>query len=159
MRSGMASPTKIYRCVLVHGTFARNATWTQQGSPLRREIAQALQAEDNFDLFELVQWSGRNWLASRKVAALKIKQKIDETPEGDPILLVGHSHGGSAIAYLLKRWPDTVNRVCGIAFLSTPFISLRARREIKSLLSASIVISSLALYFLAGFAISLFITR
>jgi hypothetical protein len=43
--------------------------------------------------------------------------------------MIGHSHGGSAIAYFLKEHPEAAKTLAGCAFLSTPFVAIRPRKE------------------------------
>lgn len=66
----------------------------------------------------------------RQVAAKEIGKLIQEVRSSSPnetIFAIGHSHGGSAIAYFLKRRPELAKRLAGCAFLSTPFVAIRPR--------------------------------
>jgi pimeloyl-ACP methyl ester carboxylesterase len=116
--------------VFVHGTFARNASWTHDGSLIHKYLS-CIKTYDNcvVNIHSAV-WSGKNSRSARKDGAEEIKLKVEQldTVGADPhVYLVGHSHGGSAIAYFLKKYPSLSGRVAGTAFLSTPFIGLRVR--------------------------------
>lgn len=138
--------------ILVHGTFARNAAWTSSNSPLCDRIRDAAREHGQPARFIAVEWSGKNLGQDRREAARSIVDKIKvsraENPH-EPIFLVGHSHGGSAIAYFLKNFPDWRDAVAGCAFLSTPFIAQRLRPLWAELLTALISVAGMLVFFLA----------
>lgn len=139
--------------LLLHGTFAKRALWVQEGSPLRSHLQERFGLVGRRAEFVTVEWSGRNLGKDRQGALEEIARSIDQVRKArpdDPIFLVGHSHGGSAIAYFLKS--DDRRRKCisGAAFLSTPFVSLTLRPYWKTLLSAVLVSLGVALFFLAS---------
>lgn len=117
--------------LLVHGTFARGAQWTAPESPLCKVIiSAATSAGLNADIRQ-VPWSGRNRTKDRIAAGKEIARRLGEVDRAmsPRVFLIGHSHGGSAIAYfLLSRRPNDP-RVSGCAFLSTPFIAARVRPD------------------------------
>jgi hypothetical protein len=53
--------------------------------------------------------------------------------------------GGSAIAYFLKEHPEVAKTLAGCAFLSTPFVAIRARKETVRLIWALILFPYIAL--------------
>ena len=112
--------------LLVHGTFARGANWTAPESPLCGALVSAANDLDLAADIERIPWSGRNRVRDRIEAARKIDcalRRIDRDVSPH-VVLVGHSHGGSAIAHFLRR-RENVPRVSGCAFLSTPFVATR----------------------------------
>jgi triacylglycerol esterase/lipase EstA (alpha/beta hydrolase family) len=90
--------------ILVHGTFAKSAHWPF----LQDSLAETARAAGDEPLFEQLTWTGRNRARARQAAASAIftsLQKIQRTSANEKIFLIGHSHGGSAIAYFLKEHP------------------------------------------------------
>jgi hypothetical protein len=134
---GGAQPEMIV--TLVHGTFAKNAEWIEDGSIL----ASALRAElPPHTIIRPFRWDGKNSFASRLHAAELLNGHICLTESLYPCakhILIGHSHGGNVIAYWLKRYPESKEKVSGTAFLATPFISVSVARDwIDSTLSIAV---------------------
>src|SRR4051812_8652212 len=151
--------------LLVHGTFARGAKWTAPESPLCGALVSAANDLDLAADIERIRWSGRNRVRDRIEAARRIDcalRRIDRDVSPH-VVLVGHSHGGSAIAHFLRRRED-VPRVSGCAFLSTPFVATRVRPDAhlvySSLLATAACVAfavlSVALSIAIGFTVSLF---
>ncbi|WP_161855584.1 triacylglycerol lipase [Bradyrhizobium sp. CCBAU 051011] len=112
--------------ILVHGTFANAADWPALQSGLAEEVSPPTDTAR----FEQVPWTGKNRASARQAAAKQIRSKVDEIRTHLPsekIFIIGHSHGGNAIAYFLKTYPEVALEVTGCAFLSTPFVAIRAR--------------------------------
>ena len=83
--------------LLVHGTFAKSANWPA----LQDSVAEAACEAGESAFFQQVPWSGKNRAAAREAAAsaiLKSVQDIQSSSNNEKIFLIGHSHGGSAIA-------------------------------------------------------------
>jgi hypothetical protein len=131
-RSVMPSPV----IFLVHGTFARNAPWTQNDSPLVINLKKKLGGNTRV---EAIEWSGRNSFTARQEAADIIVQKLNELPQDAPVAFIAHSHGGSALAYAAKKNPEAFQCVRASVMLATPFFGFSARPGYKSLLLAIIV--------------------
>jgi pimeloyl-ACP methyl ester carboxylesterase len=112
--------------ILVHGTFAQGADWPL----LQAGLTETAQAVGESATFVQVHWTGKNRARARASAAssisLRIKAMLAASPT-EKIFVIGHSHGGSAIAYLLKQFPETAINLAGCAFLSTPFVAIRGR--------------------------------
>ena len=120
--------------ILVHGTFATSAHWPT----LQDALAETARAAGDEPLFEQLMWTGRNRARARQAAAsaiLTLVQRVQRTSANEKIFIIGHSHGGSAIAYFLKEHPEVAKTITGCAFLSTPFVAIRPRREAFRLLS------------------------
>jgi hypothetical protein len=130
--------------ILVHGTFARAAHWPA----LQDGITVAASEVGEQSQFTEVAWSGRNRASARQAAASEISavvQHIQSTSRDEKIFIIGHSHGGSAIAYFLKENADLAKRLRGCAFLSTPFIAIRPRPHADRIVSAVSYFPSVAL--------------
>lgn len=121
--------------ILVHGTFARAAHWPA----LQDGLALAARAAGEHSQFNELTWSGKNRASARQAAASEISsvvQNIQSTSRNERIFIIGHSHGGSAIAYFLKEYPCLAKTLSGCAFLSTPFIAIRPRTQAFRIVSA-----------------------
>lgn len=139
--------------ILIHGTFARDATWTSSDSPLCKSLEDAVRQHGQPTTFTPVKWSGRNWGTDRVETAASIANEIkarQARAPGDAVFLIGHSHGGSAIAYLLKNFPDVRDGIAGCAFLSTPFVAQRIRPHWEELLTAIVAVAGMLIFFLAA---------
>ncbi len=103
--------------VLIHGTFARDSTWTAPDAPL----SMALGADVTPVRFL---WSEANSMRSRRIASEGLAQCIRELVAlGYPrVALIAHSHGGN-IALKACEDVDVARHVGAIVCLSTPFIS------------------------------------
>jgi Alpha/beta hydrolase of unknown function (DUF915) len=114
--------------LLVHGTFAKSAHWPA----LQDGLAEVAHEAGDIASFKQLAWSGKNRAAARQSAAsaiLKSVQDIQSNSNSEKIFLIGHSHGGSAIAYFLKEYTEVATTLSGCAFLSTPFIAMRPRNK------------------------------
>jgi len=112
--------------ILVHGTWAKASHWPA----LRDGLALAASAAGERYRLEELKWSGKNRASARLTAATEIcslVQTIQSASRDERIFIIGHSHGGSAIAYFLKEYQSVANTLSGCAFLSTPFIAIRPR--------------------------------
>ena len=114
--------------ILVHGTFAKSAHWPV----LQDSLAETTRAAGDTPSFEQLTWTGRNRAGARQAAASEIFELVKRIlciSANEKIFIIGHSHGGSAIAYFLKEHPEAASALAGCAFLSTPFVAIRARRR------------------------------
>jgi hypothetical protein len=112
--------------ILVHGTFAKFAHWPA----LQQGLAAAVGALGHPTHFQEVRWSGKNRASAREIAAAAISSAVEDvqsTSKTEELFIIGHSHGGSAIAYFLKYYPTLAKSITGCAFLSTPFLAIRPR--------------------------------
>lgn len=120
--------------VLVHGTFARGATWTRpSASPLCARLRRAFGTALEFDAFE---WSGENSHAARVdggVALAAHLQDLVDHRRGRALFVIGHSHGGTVITHALRHRPVLVRELDGVVFLSTPFLQVRRRPHASAL--------------------------
>jgi hypothetical protein len=114
--------------ILVHGTWVKAAHWPA----LCDGITQAASAVGEQPRFEELGWSGANRMSARQRAAsdiFSLVQKIRSASINEKIFIIGHSHGGSAIAYFLKKNSNLAKTLSGCAFLSTPFIAIRPKDQ------------------------------
>jgi hypothetical protein len=108
--------------ILVHGTFARGASWTNDDSLLVRKLRQ------RFPHARIVPflWSGKNAHSERIGAAEELAKaiEVEAARTKAPLFLIAHSHGGNVCLYASRysRAPVT-----GIVCLATPFIDARPR--------------------------------
>lgn len=109
---------------LVHGTFAKGAPWTRDGSILRREIAAGLGEHGRRVVFDSFEWSGRNTHRARVKAGYRLATHITELKSRYPLakhFIVAHSHGGNVALFAHKHLPEALHAT-GIATLGTPFV-------------------------------------
>lgn len=133
-------------CVLVHGTFARNAAWTNSvTSPLCAALREQL---DNSVSFRAFEWSGRNSHRARRTAADQLAAFVSNrhvNGHSTVRVLIGHSHGGTVICDALKRHKKLLASVDYVVLLSTPFIQARVPPHFQAMVSLLNGISRLAL--------------
>jgi len=114
-------------CIVVHGTFARDAAWTRENSSIRRAIATSAKGRV---AFETCSWSGLNTHAERirgGRAFAELVAQIRGRPNPTRIVAIAHSHGGNVVAYGSKGVPPA-DQVDAVVTLGTPFLDLKARR-------------------------------
>jgi hypothetical protein len=114
---------------------------------LQGSLEETARAAGDQPLFEQLTWTGRNLARARQDAASAIfttVQRIQRTSTNEKIFIIGHSHGGSAIAYFLKEYPEVAKTLAGCAFLSTPFVAIRPRRQALRLMTLLILFPYLA---------------
>ena len=139
-------------CILVHGTRlkfwtrVRGAPWTRRGSPLRDQIMSGSRTMGATVRFRPLVWSGKNLLADRRRASERLAKIIERGQKRQRFILVGHSHGGSIIAYFLNHQKEMPSNVLGCIFLSTPFVALKARRGAVKIALASFIVLWSAFY-------------
>ena len=112
---------------MVHGTWARSATWVNPDSRfgwyLRHVLTPALVIP--------FRWSGRNSVKARSRAWNDLRAHINWVRETYPNArhaLVAHSHGGNVVlSALADKW--LAERTLGVATLGTPFLSAELRED------------------------------
>jgi Alpha/beta hydrolase of unknown function (DUF915) len=123
---------------------------------LRDGLTLAASAVGEHSEFIELNWSGRNRASARQAAASelsRIVQHIRSTFKNESIFVIGHSHGGSAIAYFLKEYSSLAKALSGCAFLSTPFIAIRPRAQAVGIFSA---VCGLFLWTVGGSYVSIY---
>jgi hypothetical protein len=115
-----------FMIVLVHGTWARHAPWTQDGSTLRsvleRELRDAGAADIRFHAFE---WSGKNDHRHRRAASICLRKELRENIIAHPDyrhIVIAHSHGGNIALRAVRRSRSLRRHGVAVACLATPFL-------------------------------------
>lgn len=111
---------------LVHGTFATNALWTQNGSILRSTLTNELGDDVTFQAFL---WSGDNSFAARADAAEELRALLDreiKSKPNDKHVVIAHSHGGNVALSAIEAG-TTGRQIDAVICLATPFITARRR--------------------------------
>lgn len=118
-----------YLITLVHGTFARGAAWTREGSALHSTLAKGLGPEARLQYFD---WSGKNTHKARLAAGKELAAFLAQTARAYPDakrVTIAHSHGGNIALYARRHAPEPAasdHLVC----LATPFILCQMRRRL-----------------------------
>jgi len=107
--------------VLVHGTFAPNASWVKENSKLRGVLECKVEGEVDFRVFE---WNGENTSDARQRAATRLAEFIKNLSNSisGQIIVVGHSHAGNITRAALNNCSETREKVSALITLNTPFI-------------------------------------
>lgn len=140
---GTAQETHI---TLVHGTCARGARWTRQGSLLRQTLEEAFPGRVHFH--DDFRWSGLPSHIARHVAGKRLQAylwNVTEEHTGSHYV-IGHSYGTLVLLYALRD-PALAKRVAGVVSLSTPYLVAR-RRQLSVLGRVAAAISYFWLIFL-----------
>lgn len=119
--------------LLVHGTFAKRTAWIKTGSPLRQMLTENMEKKGDTASFVSINWSGKNRVRDRLIAAERISEAVTDAKSKKPterIYIVGHSHGGSAICYFTKKYPELSRCIDGCIFIATPFYSINKNRSV-----------------------------
>jgi pimeloyl-ACP methyl ester carboxylesterase len=138
-----------YAFVLVHGTFAANAQWSQPGSPL----GNMLKAEFPGSTIAAFNWSGENSHAARERTGREFHKALDalSREDGDrKIAIISHSHGGNVALYALGLASQELQqRIHRIIFLGTPFLKISPLAD-DALRSFASVVATLLIVLLHG---------
>lgn len=114
-------PVRRLAIVLIHGTWARGAPWTREGSQLRDSLAERFGRSVDFISFP---WKGSNLAGVRQRAALDLTERIKELPaDVGPVVLIAHSHGGNVALWALDGDQEVRRRVAAVVCLNTPFFA------------------------------------
>mgnify|MGYP001260871740 CR=1 FL=1 len=113
--------------ILIHGTFAKPATWVRDDSTLAKAIASRLPTHK----IKPFRWSGRNTYGARIAAGKELAGLIDQwvtnLPLGAGLHLIGHSHGGNVALYA-QAISRNNKKIKSIACLGTPFLHIEAHQ-------------------------------
>ena len=119
--------------IAVHGTFANGPaagdSWWQTGGPLEADIKRYVRAQTGEVSVQPFAWDGANSEASRwKAARSLFELALSLEKKSEHYCIVGHSHGGSVIAYMLSLAMLRGNQLPGLSMWSTigsPFMMVR----------------------------------
>ncbi len=118
--------------VLVHGTWAEKAPWSNdEHGAIRSAMRARLQHENLY--FHPLNWSGSNKHSSRIEAGEKLATLLETLvqKENSKCIVIGHSHGGAVINHALRLSGNLSTKLFGLVYLSTPFVQVRERIESK----------------------------
>jgi pimeloyl-ACP methyl ester carboxylesterase len=139
--------------LLVHGTWAPDATWVNQDSPLASRISTEF-AE--LRIAAPMRWSGANSFRARQQAAEALVARLRSESGTVRFILIAHSHGGSVLHYAYRIAPDLfAEKVLGAACMATPFFGFSLRPGYGSLVMAAVVVTAILLLH-AGMAAIMF---
>jgi hypothetical protein len=144
--------SRAFVVVLVHGTFASRAPWTQAGSRFREVLEQRL-GNVHFEPFE---WTGANSGKARRQAGLALRETLHGLRRRFPralVYVVGHSHGGNVALYATKLI-GPVPDVDGLVAIATPFLRARIRKVPKSTASVLTMVQLAAFWALISWTLS-----
>lgn len=128
--------------LIVHGTFANNASWWKPGGEFCDRLDAALSrkksnarcwahlADDN-DVSYVTQhffWSGENSAASRIAAADEFREYLSAltlNPKINRIHIVAHSHGGNVVLDAISHYGGNYDEFGSVITLGTPYIRRR----------------------------------
>lgn len=139
--------------VTVHGTFALTGgtaealsigaamppQWWQAGSDFEKHVRTLLEAETGELKFLAFSWNGLNSEMARREAGtslLKLLRGLDA--QGEPYVVIGHSHGGSVIAAALMESVGRGRPLSGLkkwVTVGTPFVDLTREKFLFSRLT------------------------
>ncbi len=111
---------------LVHGTFARHASWTKETSQLSRALKRSGVEVEVFP------WSGKNSHHGRRLAGHELSVHLREQAHrraGYLQVVIAHSHGGNVALYAVKELGlGGIGESIRVITLATPFLHIRKRR-------------------------------
>jgi pimeloyl-ACP methyl ester carboxylesterase len=141
---------------LVHGTWARNATWVKPDSRMCKHLREL----DPNVIIRSFQWSGGNSHRARLKAADALVKQLSETFSQYRTAehhIVAHSHGGNVALYALRD-PGVCARIASVVCLATPFIHVEARplKPALSVLRLLVYSAALGSFAVLAFASILF---
>ncbi len=106
--------------LIIHGTWANNATWTQIDSALLAGFRTAWPTAG----FYRFNWSGVNGARHRLEAAKRLAVELSVLSHrfpNSPIIAISHSHGGNVLAWSTTSIPRPLSAAI---YLNTPFIQV-----------------------------------
>jgi pimeloyl-ACP methyl ester carboxylesterase len=110
----------LVKVLLIHGTFARGASWTMPEHAFTRSVAKGLPSAS----IARLDWSGDNHHGVRLEASNAIVEWLNGLPIDCPVYLVGHSHGGTVAAMAATK---SQRGGIQVITMSTPFIHAAPR--------------------------------
>jgi pimeloyl-ACP methyl ester carboxylesterase len=119
------SEPSIFTILMVHGTFAREAAWTREGSSMYAALSRRF-PEARLERF---QWSGANSVFERGDASKALLNDLgSRLNNGQRVYVVAHSHGGNvALNAITHLEPSEIDQVA-LCCLATPFFEARKRQ-------------------------------
>ena len=110
-----------YLFILVHGTFATKAPWTDPDSTFCSKLKAGMGGNVSFETFN---WSGGNSHASRIAAAKELVLLLERQYANDNVqkVIIAHSHGGNIAMYALRELGEKAAEF-NLVTMATPFLN------------------------------------
>ena len=126
--------------IAVHGTFATGEEtgdkWWQKNSECEKALREFVQGNATPLSYESLIWDGDNSETSRRAAAGRLLHRMSKLEAaGEPYVVIGHSHGGSVVAFALQRAARDANTLPHLRAwitIGTPFIVPEKRARLFS---------------------------
>jgi hypothetical protein len=133
--SDLKTQTDSIVVTIVHGTWARDAKWGDEGSPLLNALHKEVTVPIEADKFV---WSGDNNHQDRHLAALALYEYCVEAKARNGNkrhVIIAHSHGGNVVQYArsLSKLDQYIDLY---VFLGTPFLKFQRNKHILALMAA-----------------------
>ena len=115
---------------LIHGTFAPNTAWVQEGSSFCSGLRKHLGGSVDF---HRIGWGGANTTAARKRGGERLAAhilKLFRDQPKVPHFVVGHSHAGNLSLYALRD-PEVRDKLSGVVTMNTPFVCVLRRNPFQ----------------------------
>ena len=147
--------------VLVHGTWAPNSRWTQNGESLLCEMLKsAFQAKQD-ELIEICAptWSGKNRESHRIAGGRQIAKQVGEKLKGDEcdestdVFFLAHSHGTDVALKALEEIGNDA-RIRGLAAFNSPNI-LTLKRDFAASIGQLVRFAKISAFFVFLTSLSL----
>lgn len=140
-------------CILVHGTWGREATFAEVDSKLAQRIRELCPSSRiTFIRFE---WNGRNSHVSRTRTANRLATQVKELLISNPDASFGfiaHSHGGNIVRLALQnRFVELRTRFA--IYLGTPFIELEVDHAKSALIATGLLVGGVSFGFVGIFIV------
>jgi pimeloyl-ACP methyl ester carboxylesterase len=110
--------------VLVHGTWARRASWTLLSSPMSMALRDEWPAAQIYRF----NWTGVNGARHRLAASEALAEGLSDLQRRYPnssIVAMGHSHGGTVLSWAVTRLE---RGIAACIYLNTPFPQMLNRK-------------------------------
>ena len=140
--------------IAVHGTFATGEEsgdkWWQKTSECEKGLREFVQGSATPLIYEQLIWDGDNSETSRRAAGQRLLQRMGKLEAaGEPYVVIGHSHGGSVVAFAMQlaaRHGNALPHLRSWITVGTPFFA----SERKQLLYARIDQLSKGIFFIGA---------
>ena len=117
--------------IAVHGTFATGEEtgdkWWQKNSECEKALREFVQGNATPLSYEQLIWDGDNSETSRRAAARRLLHRMSKLEAaGEPYVVIGHSHGGSVVAFALQlaaRHGNALPHLRSWITVGTPFFA------------------------------------
>ena len=131
--------------IAVHGTFATGEEtgdkWWQKNSECEKALREFVQGSATPLSYEQLIWDGDNSETSRRAAARRLLHRMSKLEAaGEPYVVIGHSHGGSVVAFALQlaaRHGNALPHLRSWITVGTPFFASEQEAPVCTRVSIS----------------------